>query len=112
MAGYKGGGGAEIMSCTCIFLESNKYFLGDVFGATTPEQQLRYLLGLATAARATPSAEVNRELYSKAHKAAQNWPEGGRGPWFVEAGDSEPLCSGKGQRRCLAVRSFCTVCTV
>ena len=88
MAGYEGGGtkgwgrnrgiwrpaGPEFTSCTCIFLESNKYFLKDVFHATDPERQLGYLLGLAKAARATSSAEVNGELCNVAAEAAWDWP--------------------------------------
>eukprot|EP00435_Cladocopium_sp_Y103_P061975 s936_g23.t1 len=72
----------DLMSCTCLFLESNKYFLEDVFGATEPVQQLRYLLGLATAAgRQTEALQVpvNGELCRAAgeatEEATQRWSE-------------------------------------
>lgn len=67
----------ELMSCTCIFMEGNKYFLGDVFEATEPVQQLRYLLGLAAAAGRTEALQVpvNGELCQAAEEAAQRWPE-------------------------------------
>ena len=67
----------DLMSCTCIFMEGNKYFLEDVFEATEPVQQLRYLLGLATAAGRTEALQVpvNGELCQAAEEAAQRWPE-------------------------------------
>ena len=70
---------SSLMSCTCIFLESNKYFLEDVFEATDPLTQLRYLFGLArVAADLLPSDEaevldVNRGLRGMAREAAQQW---------------------------------------
>ena len=85
--GHKGGkkGGYQtsddLMSCTCIFMEGNKYFLEDVFGATKPVPQLRYLLGLATAAGRTEALQVPvtgelcREAEQATEEASQRWPE-------------------------------------
>eukprot|EP00435_Cladocopium_sp_Y103_P042457 s266_g11.t1 len=70
-----------LMSCICIFLESNPYFVTDVFGVTDPAARLQYLLGLAKVASDLPEdseeLKVNEELCVMAKAAAQQWPKKG-----------------------------------
>lgn len=71
---------SSLISCTCIFLESNPYFIEDVFQKTESLKQLRYLLGLAQVAAdrlaADPKAEVldvDGALCDLASEAAKHW---------------------------------------